>query len=96
MGAFACSIPPLLGFLAISQSPVAVQKHRSPFCQRATRGKSNTEVHTYLAAGSCAITFSITAAHDTASWYDLWEAAVSLDGMCIRQGHYAQARFLGM
>ncbi|KAM0796842.1 hypothetical protein BDR22DRAFT_892781 [Usnea florida] len=33
-----------------------------------------------LATGKCKITFDTTAPDDKASWYDLWQAAVALDG----------------
>ena len=48
-----------------------------------------------LATGQCKITIDTTAPDDTASWYDLWQAAVALDGMCARGGRTGKARFLG-
>ena len=45
--------------------------------------------------GGCTITFDSTAPEDTASWYDLWAAAVALDGMCARGGKTGKSRFLG-
>ena len=30
------------------------------------------------------------------SWYDLWQAAVALDGMCARSGKTGKSRFLGI
>ena len=30
-----------------------------------------------------------------ASWYEIWEAAVALDGMCVRGGKTGKASFLG-
>ena len=49
----------------------------------------------YLATNTCAISIDITAPDDEASWYDLWQAAVALDGMCARVGRTGKARFLG-
>lgn len=48
-----------------------------------------------LASGGCTITIDITVSEDQASWYDLWAAAVALDGMCARGRKTGQARFLG-
>lgn len=48
-----------------------------------------------LATGTCSITIDTTAPDDTASWYDLWQAAVALDGMCARAGKAGKSRFLG-
>lgn len=47
------------------------------------------------ATGDCTITIDTTVPEDTASWYDLWAAAVALDGMCARNGRPGKARFLG-
>lgn len=46
--------------------------------------------------GKCSITIDTTAPDSQASWYDLWQAAVALDGMCVRAGRPGKARFLGM
>jgi len=48
-----------------------------------------------LASGGCTITIDITVPEDKVSWYDLWAAAVALDGMCARGRKTGQARFLG-
>lgn len=48
-----------------------------------------------LATNTCAISIDITAPDDKASWYDLWQAAVVLDGLCARVGKTGKARFLG-
>lgn len=47
------------------------------------------------ATGKCSITIDTTAPDSEASWYDLWQAAVALDGMCVRAGRPGKARFLG-
>lgn len=49
----------------------------------------------YLATGKCSITIDTTVPDSEASWYDLWQAAVALDGMCARAGKMGKARFLG-
>ena len=41
------------------------------------------------------ITIDSTAEIETVSWYDLWQAAVAVDGMCVRLGRGGRARFLG-
>ena len=43
----------------------------------------------------CTITIYSTVPDDSASWYELWQAAVAVDGMCARQGQAGKARFLG-
>ena len=48
-----------------------------------------------LATNTCAFHIDIIAPDDKASWYDLWEAAVTLDGMCARKGRAGKSRFLG-
>lgn len=48
-----------------------------------------------LATGQCAFILDTTGPNDTAAWYDLWQAAVALDGMCARGGQAGTARFLG-
>ena len=48
-----------------------------------------------VATNRCALHIDIIAPDDKASWYDLWEAAVTLDGMCARQGRTGKSRFLG-
>lgn len=45
--------------------------------------------------GQCTITIDTIAPDDKAEWYDLWQAAVALDGMCARGGRMGKARFLG-
>ena len=52
-------------------------------------------MRTCLATNTCAIAIDITAPDDEASWYDLWQAAVALDGLCARAGKVGKARFLG-
>ncbi|KAL8846862.1 MAG: hypothetical protein Q9221_008061 [Calogaya cf. arnoldii] len=47
------------------------------------------------AGGGCTITIDTTAPEDTASWYDIWAAAVAVDGMCVRAGKTGRSRFLG-
>ena len=47
------------------------------------------------ATGKCSFTVDTTAPDDAASWYDLWQAAVALDGMCARTGRAGKSRFLG-
>lgn len=49
----------------------------------------------YDVGGECSITVDITAPEETASWYDIWQAAVALDGKCARFGGTGLARFLG-
>ncbi|CAF9934844.1 MAG: hypothetical protein ALECFALPRED_006161 [Alectoria fallacina] len=46
--------------------------------------------------GKCSITVDTTAPNDAASWYDLWQAVVALDGMCARGGRAGKSRFLGI
>ena len=48
-----------------------------------------------LATNMCAFSIDITAPDDKATWYDLWEAAVALDGMCARAGRTGKARLIG-
>ena len=48
-----------------------------------------------LATNTCAFSIDITAPDDKAPWYDLWQAAVALDGMCARTGRTGKSRFLG-
>ena len=48
-----------------------------------------------IATNTCALHIDIVAPDDKASWYDLWEAAVTLDGMCARKGRTGKSRFLG-
>lgn len=48
------------------------------------------------AGGGCTITVDTTAPEDKASWYDIWAAAVAIDGMCVRNGRTGKSRFLGM
>lgn len=45
--------------------------------------------------GQCTIVVGVTASGETASWYDIWQAAVALDGMCARSGKAGLSRFLG-
>lgn len=46
--------------------------------------------------GKCTIYIAnISGFSDRASWYDLWAAAVALDGMCARSGKTGQAYVLG-
>ena len=47
------------------------------------------------ATHTCVISIDVTAPDDIASWYDLWQAAVALDGMCVRDGRVGKSRFLG-
>ena len=49
----------------------------------------------FLATNTCAIHIDIIAPDDRASWYDLWQAAVALDGLCARKGRTGKSRFLG-
>ena len=49
----------------------------------------------YAATSTCAIHIDIIAPDDRAAWYDLWQAAVALDGMCARKGRTGKSRFLG-
>lgn len=48
-----------------------------------------------IATGQCRILVDITAPQDQASWYDIWAAAVALDGMCARAERAGKSRFLG-
>ena len=48
-----------------------------------------------VATNTCALHIDIIAPDDKASWYDLWQAAVAIDGMCARQGRTGKSRFLG-
>ncbi|KAG6997546.1 RCC1 repeat-containing protein C10F6.04 [Physcia stellaris] len=49
-----------------------------------------------LREGGCQITFSAPAnREDTASWYDLWQAAVAMNGMCVQQGRSGVTAGLG-
>ena len=48
-----------------------------------------------IATHTCTITIDITAPDDKASWYDLWQAAVALDGMCARKKRAGTSRLLG-
>ena len=54
-----------------------------------------TEMRFSTATSACTISIDIIAPDDTASWYDLWAAAVALDGMCARGGRTGKSRFLG-
>ena len=36
--------------------------------------------------GHCAMTISTLGGSDEAKWYDMWEAAVQLNGLCVREG----------
>lgn len=45
--------------------------------------------------GQCTTTVGVTASEETSSWYDIWQAAVALDGMCARSGKAGLANFLG-
>ncbi|CAL8580484.1 hypothetical protein XPA_006205 [Xanthoria parietina] len=45
--------------------------------------------------GGCTITIDTNVPVDTASWYEIWAAAVAVDGMCVRGGRTGRARFLG-
>ena len=47
--------------------------------------------------GRCAITIELAdaAPQDVSSWYDIWQAAVALDGMCARGSMVGTARLLG-
>ncbi len=45
--------------------------------------------------GDCRIVVDLDAPQDIGSWYDIWQAAVALDGMCARGGKAGTARFLG-
>ncbi|CAD6587534.1 MAG: hypothetical protein ASARMPRED_003174 [Alectoria sarmentosa] len=49
-----------------------------------------------LTERKCSFTVDTTAPDDAASWYDLWQAAVALDGMCARTGRAGKSRFLGI
>ena len=46
-------------------------------------------------AGTCKIKIDIVAPEDSTSWYNIWGAAVALDGMCARGGRAGKVRFLG-
>lgn len=48
-----------------------------------------------LATNTCAISVDITAPDDKSPWYDLWQAAVALDGMCARAGRTGKFRLIG-
>lgn len=48
-----------------------------------------------LATNTCAFSIDITAPDDKAPWYDLWQAAVALDGICARAGRTGKARLIG-
>ena len=48
-----------------------------------------------LATGKCTITIDVTAPEDASSWYDLWQTAVALNGMCARSGKVGKARLMG-
>ena len=39
-----------------------------------------------IADGLCAMTISTLGPSDEANWYDMWEAAVQLNGLCVREG----------
>ena len=43
----------------------------------------------------CTIVIDTIAPSDQGSWYDIWSAAVALDGMCARFGQTGRSRFLG-
>lgn len=45
--------------------------------------------------GECTIMVDVTAPEVRASWYDIWQAAVTLDGKCARSGKSGLARFVG-
>ena len=50
------------------------------------------------ATATCAFIVATTGSYETATtaaWYDSWQAAVALDGMCARGGQAGTARFLG-
>ena len=48
-----------------------------------------------VATGQCIVVVDATVLSDQASWYDIWLAAVSADGMCARQGRSGLSRFIG-
>ncbi len=56
---------------------------------------TKTDLDNVTATGRCTITIDSTVPEETASWYDVWVAAVSADGMCARQGRAGLARFIG-
>ena len=47
------------------------------------------------ATGECTIVIDSTVPDDSARWYDLWQAAVAVDGICARKGQAGEAKFLG-
>lgn len=50
----------------------------------------------FKATGRCSLYIRYTPGFsDRASWYDLWAAAVAVDGMCARSGKTGKAYLLG-
>ena len=56
-------------------------------------GDGDRELY-FLATNTCAIHIDIIAPDDKAAGYDLWQAAVALDGLCARKGRTGKSRFL--
>ena len=39
-----------------------------------------------IADGLCAMTISTLGLSDTASWWEMWQGAVQLNGVCVKAG----------
>ena len=49
-----------------------------------------------IADGLCAMTISTLGNPDEAKWWDIWQAAVQLNGMCVRAGKKGKNPRLGV
>lgn len=49
----------------------------------------------HLADGLCAMTISTLGRSDEAEWRDMWQAAVQLNGICVRAGKKGKNPKLG-
>ena len=44
---------------------------------------------------NCAMTIKLTGSSDTAKWWQFWEAAVQLTGVCVRGGKGGKSSGIG-